>query len=166
MIDACQIAGEFILEAFDCHGNKKWEERFHNGTTTAGVNNMLSVQFASGTQSTSWFIGLINNASFTALAASDTIASHPGWVELTSYTEATRPAWSPGSPSGGSIANSSTVNFTINATVAIKGAFLVNQSTKGGTTGLMYATGAFDSVQNLVNADILKVTYTITITPS
>lgn len=161
-----KCSGEFLFEAYDRHGNLKWSERFANGATTAGLNDLLTVGFNSGTQKTSWFMGLISNASFSALAAGDTLASHAGWLELTDYTSATRPQWTPGTAASGSIVNTTTVDFTINATVSINGAFLASNSTKGGTTGILYATGSFLNPQSLVNTDVLKVTYTITLTPA
>jgi hypothetical protein len=131
-----------------------------NMVTNAALNDVLAVYLNSGTQKTNWYLGLIDNSGFSALAAGDTISSHAGWTENTAYSQSTRPQWNPDAPSGQTITNSTSVTFTANASVTIKGCFLVSDNTKGGTTGLLFATGAFTSTQSLVNAQNLKVTYT------
>jgi hypothetical protein len=158
--DRLRVGGYFTFTARNKDGSIAWQEKLvPNGVTNAGLNDLLDVYFDAGTQDTTWFIGLVNNAGFTAFAAADTSASHSGWTELTDYTEATRVAWVPGEPASQSITGPA-ATFTINTTVAIKGAFLIGIDTKGGTTGILFATGAFGSVQNLVNAQTLDVTYT------
>lgn len=158
--------GRFKVEAFDREGNLKWSEEFPNGNTTVGLTYLLNAGLHATTQSTAWYIGLIDNTSFTALSAADTMASHAGWIELQDYDEAARVAWAENLASGGAITNTTTSDFTINATVDIKGIFVVDVSTKGGTTGTLYATGAFGSLQSLVATNVLKITYTSTLTPA
>lgn len=160
------VRGEFYVQCLNADGSLAWSETFANGATNAGLNDILSVYFGAGTQKTTWYIGLIDNAGFSALAAADTISSHTGWTESTAYGEATRPQWSPAAVSSQSITNSTATAFTMNATVTIKGAFLVSNSTKGGTTGQLWATGSFSSAQALVNGQVLRVTYTSTISGS
>lgn len=137
-----------------------------NGVTNGGIEDNESVYFAAGTQKTAWYFGLVNNSGWTAFAAADTMSSHAGWTELASYDEATRPQWSPGAPSGRTITNPTSATFTISATVAIKGAFLVSNNTKSGTSGTLWSTGAFSTVQNLVDDQVFKLTYTLTGTSS
>ena len=163
-MDHVKQQGLFKVECWNEDWTEKlWEEEFPNGGTTAGFNDVLNTYFNSGTQQTSWFLGLIDNNGFSALATSDTMASHAGWVENTGYSAATRPQWTPQAPSGGAITNPSSVVFAINGTVAIKGAFIVSNSTKNGTTGVLWATGALSAVQNLVSGQNLKITYTCTL---
>jgi hypothetical protein len=140
---------------------------FPNGVTNVGIEDNESTYFRSGTQITSWYMGLINNSGFSALAATDTMSSHAGWTELGTsasdkYDETTRPQWSPAAPSSRTITNTSSIAFTINTTVSVKGAFIVSNNTKGGTSGILWASGAFSSVQSLVAAQILRLTYTLT----
>lgn len=136
-----------------------------NGDTTVGLNDMLSVYFDSGTQKTSWYMGLISNVGFTAVASSNTISSHSGWSESSAYSETTRPQWSPDAPSAGVISGPS-VTFTMNATIAIKGIFVVSESTKAGTTGVLFATALFSSVDSLTSGQVLDVTYEKSLTPN
>jgi hypothetical protein len=132
-----------------------------NGNTTAGLNDILGVYFAQGTQKLDWFFGLVDNSGFSSFNASDTISSHSGWSENTQYAEGIRQAWGSLSIAGGSIVNTASAVFTANASIAIAGAFLCSNSTSGGTTGILWATGAFASVQNLTTGQTLPITYTI-----
>jgi len=152
--------GFFTFECRNPDGSLAWKEQVPNGTTTAGLNDILNVYFNSGTQKTTWYMGLIDNSGFSSLSGADTMASHGGWSENTNYAAGTRPTWVPSAASGGSMTNPSATAFGINATVAIKGAFIVSDSTKGGTGGLLWATGAFGGVQSLTTGQVLSVTYT------
>ncbi|MBA4019202.1 MAG: hypothetical protein C0483_18710 [Pirellula sp.] len=135
--------------------------RFWNGITTAGINNLFNVYFGATSKAAAWYMGLIASSGYSALAAGDTMSSHAGWTEETSnYSQATRPQWTPASASGASVSNSSSVDFTITGSVTVKGIFLVDNSTKSGTTGTLWATALFTSGdQALVNGQTLKVTY-------
>ncbi len=135
---------------------------FDNGMTTVGLTALASTELGGGTQYTTWYMGLISNSGYSALAVGDTASSHSGWTELASYDEATRPSLTFGAAAGGIIATSSVCTFTISATVAIKGAFIISNSTKSGTTGILRATGIFSSVQNLADNDVLTVNYSST----
>lgn len=132
-----------------------------NGITDVGLNHILETEFHSGSQVTTWYIGLIDNASFSALAAGDTAASHAGWIESTAYSDATRITWGAGTAATRSITNASTADFSINGTATIKGIFIISNSTKGGTTGTLWSTAAFGSTVAVANGDTLKVTYTV-----
>ncbi len=135
--------------------------RFWNGITTAGINNLFNVYFGATSKAAAWYMGLIASSGYSALAAADTMSSHAGWTEETSsYSQATRPQWTPASASGGSVSNSTSVDFTITGSVTVKGVFIVNESTKTGTTGTLWATALFTSGdQALAIGQTLKVTY-------
>lgn len=132
-----------------------------NGVTNVGKNSILGVQFHADTQITAWYLGLIDASGYSALAAGDTMSSHAGWTELTGYSQATRPQWSPDAAASQAITNSTLVQFDINATGTLKGGFLVSNSTKGGTTGTLWGTALFSGDIPVSNGDILKVTYTV-----
>lgn len=163
-----KVRGEFDVKFYDApkkSGTRNLIRReiFPNGSTTAGLNSMLSVYFNSGSQLTTWFFGLINNSPTPTLAVGDTIASHSGWSESTDYSESVRQTWTPGSPASGVITNPTDATFTMNATVTIYGLFLVSNSTKGGTTGTMWAHGAFGSPQSKTSGQTLDAKYTLTL---
>ena len=132
-----------------------------NGIVDVGVNSLFNVAFNAQTQITVWYIGIVDNAGFSAFANSDTMSSHAGWTEFTAYSEATRVEWVEGAASGRSITNPSPSVFNINGSGTLKGIFVTSSSTKSGTTGTLWATAAFASTVTVSNGDQLKVTYTI-----
>lgn len=160
------FGGVFGAELLDANGERLWKTTFPNGVTDAGINDNESVCFDGGTQKPNWYFGLINNSGFSALAASDTMSSHAGWTESTDYSEGVRQEWAPSAPASRVITNSTPAAFSINTTVTIKGAFLVSNSTKGGTSGILWSTGLFSVAQSLINGQTLRLTYTLTGTSS
>jgi hypothetical protein len=154
-------SGCFDVRCFNPDGSLAWQDRWNNGATSAALNDILSVYFAAGTPKTTWYIGLINNAGFSALASADTMASHAGWTELTDYSESVRQTWTPSAPAGGSVTNTNTPSFTnITNGNVVNGAFLVSDNTKGGTTGVLWATSSNSTPQTLQSGQVLKVNYT------
>lgn len=134
-----------------------------NGLTTEGLTDILQKYFKGSSYTAAWFMGLINNSPSPSLSAADTMASHAGWSESEDYTEGTRPAITFANASGGSIASSGNIDFSIDDTVTIFGAFIVANSTKGGTTGVLWGTGGFDSPQALESGQTLRINpYTVT----
>ncbi len=135
----------------------------YNDITNEGKNTILDVMFNNGTQiaNNSWFIGLISLTSFTALAAADTMSSHTGWTEFTSYSQANRVAWGSGNAAGQSTTNASPATFDINGSGTVKGIFVPSNSTKSGTTGKLWATALFAADVPVSNGDQLKITYTV-----
>lgn len=160
-LDFLDPKGVFTVEHFNKDGKKIGEYKFPNGVTNLGKNKLLDVMFNSVTPITTWFIGVVDNASFSAFSAADTMASHAGWVESTAYTESTRVAWGQGSASSQTVTNASPATFDINATGTMNGIFISSDSTKGGTAGLLWTTGSFASTVPVSNGDQLKVTYSI-----
>jgi hypothetical protein len=156
------LKGKFKIEHYR-NGKLLDTYNINNDITNEGKNTILEIMFHDGTQiaSSSWFIGLISNSGFSALAAADTMASHSGWTEFTGYSQATRVAWGPGAAASQSITNSTPATFDINATGTVKGIFVTSNSTKSGTTGKLWATALFTADVPVVNGDQLKVTYTV-----
>jgi len=156
------------------------EYEFPNGITNEGKDQLLNAQFDAATQITTWYLGLIDNDSFTALAATDTYdeidQSGNGWDEFTDYTDpgngdsaTTRPVWNPDAAASQAISNGSVVVFDITASGTVKGLFLVGGGTapenKGdhAASSTLWATALFDSGDVPVqNGDQLKATYTVT----
>lgn len=134
------------------------EQDFPNGIVDVGLNKLLDVMFHGVSPITTWYLGLIDNAGFSALAAGDTMSSHSGWTEATGYS-GDRKEWTEGAAASRSITNSATVDFSMTGTATIKGVFLNSADT--GTGGTLWATAAFASNVSVVNGDTLKVTYTV-----
>lgn len=153
---------------------------FPNGITNEGKNHLLDVHFHATSAITTWYLGLIDNAGFSALAAADIYdninQAGNGWDEFSTYTDdansdstVTRPTWTEGAASGQSITNASPIIFDITGTGTVKGVFLVggtNAQTKGdhtaGSAHKLWATALFTGGDVAVlNGDQLKVTYTV-----
>lgn len=133
-------------------------QEFPNGIVDVGLNKLLDVMFHGTSPITTWYLGLIDNAGFSALAAGDTMGSHSGWSENTDYS-GNRKEWTEGAAATRAITNSATVDFSMTGSAVIKGVFLNSDAT--GTSGTLWATAAFASTVSVVNGDTLKVTYTV-----
>jgi hypothetical protein len=143
-------------------GNLKGIYEFPNGIVDVGMNHLLDVTFGGSSQVGTWYIGLIDNSGFSTFSDSDTLSSHAGWTEFTNYTEANRVTWADDAASSRSKSNSTTADYSINASGNLKGIFVSSNSTKStGNTGTLWSTAAFSSVVATSNGDTLKVTYTI-----
>jgi len=115
---------------------------------------ILDGQFGGGAVPTAYYIGLIDANTFTAFApAEDSMSSHPGWQEFTSYA-GERPQWIPGPVIGAypaTISNPSPAVVIPTVNKGIVGIFLCDINTKGGTTGQLYGPWFFnDGVKQTV----------------
>jgi hypothetical protein len=137
-----------------------------NAATTVGHNSLLNVGFRASTQITAWYIGLINGSGYSAVSASDTMASHSGWTEYTAYTETTRQQWSPAAASGGVVVNSSAIVFTNGGSAgSIQGMFLASSSTKSETASTLYSTAVESSPRSLAAGATFQVYYQVSLVP-
>jgi hypothetical protein len=136
-----------------------------NLTTTAGKNDQLTQYFKGSAWTAAWYVGLVDNASWSAYNVADTMASHAGWIETnTTYSQGTRPAWTGGSVAAGSVDNSASVAvFSMTGTITARGAFLNSVATKGGTLGTLYGEADFGAARALLSGDTLNVTITLTL---
>ena len=153
----------YTFKAFR-NGRPLWEDGFGNLVTTGGKNDLLDKYFSGSSYTAAWYLGLINNAGFTAIAAGDTAASHSGWTEAGQYGAGTRPAITWAAASGGSKATTAEISFTMDDTVTINGGFVITDDTKNGTSGILYSAGSFNTPRALQSADELKVTVTMNMT--
>jgi hypothetical protein len=163
------VGGYFVVECFDAEDNLKWEDTAENMVTNNALNDILNVYLRGTSQTANWYLGLVDNASYTGFAAGDTIASHSGWIENTNYSGGVRPQWTAAAASSQGVTNTSTVNFSMTPTsgATIRGIFLNSDNTLGGTAGNLFATAAFSGGNQTVNnGDTLKVTYTVSATSS
>ncbi len=158
-----KFRGRWLIECFDREGKLAWSEVIENLIVDEGLNHLLSATLAGGTQITTWYVGLCNATP--SPAPGDIMTSHTGWTENQNYSEAARQTWTPGSVAGKSVSNSaSKASFSINAdSQSLGGAFLVSNSTKGGTTGTLYSCGAFSGGNKPANNGYtVQVTATFT----
>jgi hypothetical protein len=161
--------GVFRIECLDAQGNLKWEANSHNLVVNVGLQDMNTQYFKGSSYTAAWYIGLYGAGASNTPAAGDTAASHAGWTEITPYSNGTRPAASFGTATTADpsvITNSaSPAAFSINATATVGGAFLISNSTKGGTTGVLFSAADFASPgdRSVVSGDTLNVTYTFSL---
>lgn len=160
---------------FECYrpdGSLRWAETLDNLVVDEGLNDLLSKWLKGSSYTAAWYVGLIDNANYTGVQASDTAtkinttANPPttnSWQELVAYDESVRQTLTLGAVSGQSVNNGSNkATFTISATKTIKGAFVVSTNTKGGTSGVLLGGGAFTNARDMYDDDVLQITITCT----
>jgi len=161
MENGLNVSGLFTILCIDTNGKVKWFDIAKNAVTTEGLNHILDVTFHGSSAKSTWYIGLIRDDNYSALAASDTLTSHPGWEEADEYT-GDRKEWTEGASADGIITNASAVNFSINDTETMKGAFLCSSDT-GDSGEILFCTALFSGGdRSVVSGDTLKVTYSLT----
>jgi hypothetical protein len=167
--DAVKAGGVFSVQCHDKDGKLKWEASTPNLVVNAGLKDMNDKYFTGATYTAAWFIGLYGAAASNNPAAGDTAASHAGWTEVTAYSNATRPAatFAAATTADPSVITNSAspASFSINGTTTVGGAFLISNSTKGGSTGFLFSAADFASPGDraVVSGDTLTVTYTFSL---
>jgi hypothetical protein len=136
------------------------------GAGAAGVDLSTTIDARSSTTSASTAANAGTTVSGAAYAveprAADTMASK-SFNENTTYSNGTRPTFTPGTVAAKSVDNSaSKAVFNINGSTRIFGAFVGTNSTKGGTTGTLVGGGLFSASRQVENGDTLNVTVTST----
>lgn len=156
------IKQRYEIECYGADGALKWRDHIDNLVTNEGLNDVLD-KYLKGSSYTAAHYVLLTDGTPT-VAAADTMASHAGWTEVTAYGEAARPALTLGAVASQSVDNSaSKASFSVNATATIGGAGIATNATKGGTTGTLYAAGAFTGGdRSLADGDTLNITVTAT----
>lgn len=158
------LRGSYVVTCLGSDGAAKWEEIGHNLVVDAGALYMLGATFNSTTQiaTGSWYMGLKDT---NAPSATDTLASHAGWSELTPYS-GNRPLWGQGAASGTGtgnrqVTNASNVSYSITSTATVGGIFVC--SAASGTSGTLFNATAFSTSRAVASGDTLLCTYTLSI---
>jgi hypothetical protein len=165
MNEQTKIGGIFTYEHIrDGKVIDTWQEP--NLVVDEGLNYALDAAFSGGSPITSWYVGLFKN-NYSPIAA-NVAATFPGAgvanEATTEYSESTRPAWTEAGVTSKVITNTaSPAVFTFASAIVIYGAFLVSSSTKGGTSGKLAAASKFAASRSMQIADVLNVTYALTI---
>lgn len=166
--ETAKATGRFRMECYDKDGLLKWEAESQNLVVNGGLQYMAGTALTSTAQITTWYIGLYGAGASNTPAAGDTMSSHAGWTEVTPYAGA-RPAATFAAATNANpsvVTNSaSPASFSINATQTVGGAFLVSNSTAGGSTGTLFSAADFQSPgdRSVVSGDTLNVTYTFSL---
>lgn len=145
-------------------GSVKWVEEVKNTVVDVGLTDMLDVYFTAGTATSAanWRVGLTTGSP--TPASGDSMSSHGGWTEWQTYDEASRQAWGHAA-AGLTMTNSTALTYTSSSdTQTVGGGFLVNNATKGGTTGTLFNVAAFSAGnKSLDTGETVDVTVTITL---
>lgn len=166
--DSASAGGVFYFECHDKDGNLKWSDTCHNLVVNVGLKYINDTLLTGSGYTAAWYVGLITGpAANTTISATDTLASHGatgagGWSEDSNYT-GNRKAITFGAATTANPAvstNGTPVQFTMNGTTTVAGAFLANVAS--GTSGLLLCASDFQSPgdRSVVNGDIINVTYT------
>lgn len=170
--DSLKPKGTYHVTCHDSNGSLLWEEDINNVVCTAGKNLALdTILSGSAYTVTGPYMGLISSVSWSATAATDTMASHSGWTEAGSTnapTFASRGTVAFSSASAGSKSTSSAVSFTMTGAGTLEGCFLVYGSgavnTIGSTAGTLLSAGAFTSGSQVVSSgNVVTVSYMLSI---
>jgi hypothetical protein len=164
--DEMAINGTYHAVCYGADGQIKWEAPIENLVVTVGKNLTLDTILGNSAAG-AVVMGLKGTGT---VAATDTQASHPGWLEVGGTNapaySGNRPTPSFASASAGSKATSSAVSFSMTSTGTVAGCFINigGSATKDSTTGTLFSAGDFSSSKAVVNGDTIAVTYTLTLT--
>ena len=154
------ITGSYDVACIGADGQVKWTDTIKNLVVTAGRNDLLDKYFAGSAYTAAWYMGLVDGATSPTYAATDTLATHAGWTEFTSYSGSNRITVSWNAASAGSKATTST-SFSISGSGTVAGALMTVTQAKATTTGVLYSAGNFTGGSRaVVSGDTLLVTYT------
>lgn len=139
-----------------------WHDFVANLVVDEGLDDALDKHLRGSAYTAAWYMGLTGTTP--SFAAGDDMTTHAGWTENTTYSQGTRPSITFAAVSGKSTDNSgSPCVFSINGAATLGGGFVVSNSTKGGTSGILYGGGAFSGGdKTLGNGDTLNGTVTAT----
>ena len=173
------MEGRFEAKCYDKDGNLKWEDTIDNLVMAAGKQLMLDTILAGSAFTATVVMGLVSGASTPTYAATDTQASHAGWLESGATNAPTysvprkTPTFSAATSSGTTPNNittkttSAAVSFTFTGAGTVAGCFInINgSSTIDNATGTLYSAGSFSGGNKTVaSTDQLNVTYSTTAT--
>lgn len=170
MKEQTKAGGLYTIVCHGPDGQEKWrlQER-HNLVVNAALQDMNNVYFRGTAQKPNWYLGLYGAGASNTPAATDTAASHPGWTEVTPYSNATRVQ---ATFAAATLADPSVITneaspaiFNINAVGTVGGAFLISDNTKGGTGGTLFSASDFAAPgdRNVDSGDTLSVTYSFSL---
>jgi hypothetical protein len=173
MGESAQAEGVYTFKCFEYEGGPLlWEDKIDNVVCTLGKNLMLQTALTGSAYTvTGPYMGLISSVGYTAVAASDTMASHTGWTEAGSTnapTFAARVAPAFGTASAGAISTSSPTSFTMTGAGTLVGAFITYGTgavtTLMSTAGTLLSAGAFTGGNQPVNSgNVVQVSYSLSL---
>ena len=167
IIEAPELIAKYSVKHYNrLTGEVYSHEEFENLIVNAGLTYLVGSALLSTTAITTWYLGL--TAASPTIAAADTMGSHAGWTEFTTYSEAVRQTATLVAGAAGAAGNSaSPATFSINGSGTIGGVFLTSNNTKSGTTGTLFSAKALPGGNRaVVDTDAVDVTWSIAVTSS
>jgi hypothetical protein len=170
-VEVLAVCGRFHAECYR-KGELLWEDDYDNTVVTVGKNLILDQAFAGSAYTATEYMGLVSSVSYSAIAATDTMASHPGWTEAGTTNAPTysgnRPTCVWAAASAGAKALSAALSFSITGGGTIKGSFLVGGAGASNavmnTSGVLVSSGLFTGGDRAVlNGDTVNVSWSISI---
>jgi hypothetical protein len=169
--EAIKLHGRYTIECVGTDGAIKWTDVIENTVMTAGKNLALDTMLAGSSYTVVGpYMGLISSASYSAISAADTMASHAGWLEAGNANAPTytspRKTCAFSAASSGSKALSSALAFAITGTGTVKGCFVAYGSgaltTIDNTAGTLLSAGLFSGGDRaVINGDTLNVSWSL-----
>lgn len=177
-----RIIGQFGMQCHRDDGKLLWEVDFPNVIFDAAVRLILDTMLGAvaGYAVVGPFMGLIGATTLVAPTinpATDTMASHPGWLEVGGANQPTTlgttrgtVAWSAAAVRTKTMTPAQTFTMSASVTVGsyVTGAFLVFHTAasvnKDSTTGTIYSAGAFLPGQPVASNNVLTVNYSTGLT--
>lgn len=135
----------YHVKSFDSEGNLIGEAKGKNLITNEGFNNLLNILFSVQGQNT-FYVRLIDAASFTALADADSaaqIGGSNGWIEDLDFSTSVPTLVCAAAASQATTNSATTANFTMNTSGTLIGFFTCSAQT--GTTGFIFNEAEFSS---------------------
>lgn len=157
MKDKMKVGFTYLIEEIK-DGQVVSVEEVKNLVPAEGITHILNTVLKGGAQTASWFIGLYEG-NYTPVGT-DTAATFPGSAtECTTYSAATRVAFTPGAIAAGSLDNAANkAEFTLSANKVVYGGFISSASAKGSTSGILLSAVRFGSPKSLDSGSVLRVT--------
>lgn len=134
---------------------------------TEGITYILGSALGSTSKISTWYLAVFSGAvTPTASWTAANFASNASEITSTTegYSNATRPAWTPGSVAAGVIGNLSSkavFNIVCTTSVNISGAALLSSNTRGGTSGVLVSASRFGTVRQVYSGDAFELGYEV-----
>lgn len=156
-----KAAGRFVL-------NKRGEPEEYSDNEVVGeaLTYLLGAALYGSTPTSNWYIAIFSgDVTVQSTWNASNFASNA--TEITAYTSGTRPAWTPTAPAAGVISSfSAKTSFTANASITVRGAGVLSDSSKGSISGTLLAASRFATDKSLADTEILDVGYQLQLTAS
>lgn len=161
--EGVNAGGVFTVVCHGPDGQLKWTDTFHNLVVNEGLQDMNTKYFKGSGYTAAWYLGLVTGpGAGNTYAATDTLATNPGWNENTNYT---------GNRQAAVFGTATTADPSVISNSASQGIFVMTANAQtiagalltaavSGTSGVLFSVGNFTGGDKIVDSgDTLSVTY-------